>query len=168
MKKLAYFSVVLLSSMGFSILATAKYHTKPRCFHVFYGQQTQRYIPDWDWAMVIFYVTNTPLLIYFAGAIIVFIVFTVMLSSWIREPFSKTLHPAVISISPLVFLLYPALYWSDIPGTAWFIHRNYHDGHGLYPFWFMKPRYLGVLSLLSMALGLMVAKWKKSSALTAV
>ena len=139
--------ITLLSCASFAVIATAKYFTNPRCFLIFYQSATAITPIDWNWQMVAFYLAKTPLLLFFGSGLTIWLGLVFAAYKLFHYPFKETYIIISLGLSPLLLLLFPAIFWFDIPLSGWYIHWNYHDQRGIYPFAFVKPRYIALISL---------------------
>jgi hypothetical protein len=150
MKSLFTVFSVGIAALGFAVLATARLYTDPQCFFVFYQDRSELDAPpvDWNADMLWFFVSETPFLLWFDAYCIGFFLFAWVWKSYRQGGFQASLHQAGWLLLPMVLLVIPASFWSDIPGSGWWIHANYHDGRGDYPLLHVfKPRYIGLLTL---------------------
>jgi hypothetical protein len=96
----------------------------------------------------VYFSSETPFLLWFAAYCIFFFLFAWVWQCYWQVGFQASLHQAGWLLLPMVLLLIPASFWSDIPGTGWWIHASYHDGRGDYPLLHVfKPRYIALLTL---------------------
>ena len=151
MKSLFTVFSVGIAALGFAVLATARLYTDPQCFFVFYQSRSGLDAPpaDWNADMMWFFVSETPFRLWFGAYCIGFFLFAWV---WKLPPAGRVsdvdLPGGLAAVADGAVGDSPASFWSDIPGSGWWVHDNYHDGRGDYPLLYVfKPRYIGLLTL---------------------
>jgi hypothetical protein len=168
MKSLFTALSVGIAALGFAVLATARFSTDPQCFLVFYQSRSGLHAlvgpADWTTDMLWFFISETPFLLWFGAYCSGFLLFAWVWNRCRQGRIQTSLHQAGWLLLPMVLLLIPASFWSDIPGSGWWVHANYHDGRGDYPVLHVfKPRYIGLLTLAWVAYWSWRFSWATSS-----